>query len=160
MRANIVFPCLLLTGAWIILQESISLSIVVFGFVISACGLCICFRLFPLPKIGEISFLRLLRFVLYMFGQIYVAGIAAIKLIITGARVGVLTTKTDLSNVVAKTFLANSITTIPGTITIDLVDDELTVLCLCSQSEDDQSVREAEEFIIHSLESRLKKLEK
>ena len=160
MRANAVYPCLLIAVAWVFLQESFSFATLASALVIGVCSLLVCYRLFPLPKVAGISFLRLGLFILYMFGQIFVAGLTAIKLIVTGARVEVLKTRTSLTNDIARTFLANSITTIPGTITIDLVEDELTVLCLCGSSDEAEGVKEAEEYIIHSLESRLKSIEK
>ena len=63
--------------------------------------------------------------------------------------------KTTLTTDMAKTFLANSITLTPGTLTVDIVDDTLYIHWINVTTEDPQ---EATEIIVRKFENLLKKV--
>jgi len=63
-----------------------------------------------------------------LFGQIYVGGIAVIRIILLGAHVEIVKVDTLIRNKVLRTILVNSITLVPGSISLDLKDNIITVL--------------------------------
>ena len=66
------------------------------------------------------------------------------KLILMGASTNVVVTKTSITNNFLRMLLANAITLTPGTATLNMEEDELTVLYLkLKNTEDEQDPGEA-----------------
>jgi multisubunit Na+/H+ antiporter MnhE subunit len=90
---------------------------------------------------------------------VYIAGILAIKYIATGARAEIFEVKTGVSGAVLRTILANSITLVPGSVTLDLSDDRITLLWLTNDAADSGHIRDAEILVNGKLEKMLKKVQ-
>ena len=87
-----------------------------------------------------------------LFKEIFIANMKVIKLIFNKKESPcVRSFKTELKTKAARAVLANSITLTPGTVTIELKDDELTVHCLTQEM--------AESLTDSSLEKRLLRME-
>ena len=179
LSKNSIVTLLTLTGVWIILRENISAVTVISGLIVSAIVMYARRAIFPLPSVGSVSVARLIFYLAYLIVQVYIAGIAAIKPIFTGAAADVITVKTSLPHPLSRTILANSVTFVPGSVTIDLIDDELTVIWLSAREPQPAETRsakdarmtetpgnietprlagakrKAEDFIINKLEKRL-----
>ena len=160
LSINSVCLAALFAVVWIILTESISLWSVAAGIVISSVCVYCCHRFLALEKIADVNFGRLFLYVFYLVGQIYIAGFAAIKLIVVGAKADIVTVGTDIESDFLKVLLANSITLTPGTLTLDLSGDRLTVLWLRDKAGGPADMDGAGREIKGKLERQLLKAQK
>lgn len=110
------------TGFWLILNESLALSQILTGLLLSTVSL-----LFTNRYLLECDYLVtyaikpgvLLHYAMYLFVQIYLSGFSAILKIIKGEdAVKIIEYETCLSNDLGICLLANAITLTPGTVTI------------------------------------------
>jgi multicomponent Na+:H+ antiporter subunit E len=157
---NTIFAVMLLTAVWVILVESFSLPLLAAGVVISAGSLYIYHRFLPLPKITGINFLRLALYPFYLIGELYLSAFGAMKLIVKGASVDVVEVKTRISNSFLQTMLANSVTLTPGSISLDLKDNRISILLLKGKAENHEEAQKAGEALIHKLEKILIKAQR
>ena len=160
MNRNSIYLIILFTFIWIILSESISLWPAAAGLVVSI--VCVYFsgKLLAVEKISNVSFWRLFIYIFYLAGQIYLAGFAAIILIIKGARSDIVKVDTKLESDFLKVILANSITLTPGTLVLELKGDIITVLWLRDKKSDPHDLENAGEQIKGKLEKQLLKAQK
>ena len=155
-----MYAVVLLTVIWIILRETFTILTVASGIVISALCVFFCNWLLPLSKTSNFNILHLIIYPLYLIWQVYIAGISAIKLILTDAHVEIVTIKTDLSSLFLRTVLVNSITLVPGSVSLDLKDETITVLWLKKKSAGPEHTKNADELIKGKLERLLLKAQK
>ena len=160
MSKNSIYVVAILTIAWVILRENFSVLSVLTGIIISTGCVYFCYKLFPRSKTQDINLFRFLIYLLFLLGQIYKAGFWAIKVIIKGARAEIIETKTKISSLFLRTVLANSITLVPGSVSLDMKDDIITVLWLMEKNTSSQQTKEAAESIINKLEKMLLKVQK
>ena len=154
------FAILLLTLLWVILRENITVPEAVTGAIAGCACLFFCRKYLPFSKIENIRPLRLALYPFYLIGQVYLAGIGAIKIILTNADAEIIEVKTQVKNPFLRTILANSITLIPGSVSLELKDDAITVLWLKSKSNDSTHALNAGESIKNKLERKLLKIER
>ena len=160
MYKNSLYLIIVLTIVWVILCEDISVMTVVTGTVVSA-GCAFFYRKYlPFGTITGVSFLKLAMYSFFLIGQIYIAGFQAIKLILTGAKVSIVEVKTKITNELLRVILANSITLTPGTVSMELKDDEITVLWLREKTSGPQDLDNADELIKGKLENKLLEAQK
>jgi len=118
-----------------ILSEGFSIITLAVGMAVGA----VCYfarkKFIPLEPVRHVKFLRLILYLFYLIGQIYLAGFNAIKLVLFGSRVEIVKIKTKITNDLLRVTLANSITLTPGTISLDLTGDNITVLWLRENKE-------------------------
>ena len=157
MKRNTVYLIILFNIVWIILAENYAVWTVASGLVISIVCVLFSHKLLAVDKIANVNFLRLFLYVFYLLGQIYLAGFAAIKLIIKGARTDIVRIKTDIDNDFLRVILANSITLTPGTLTLSLNDDRLTVLWLRDRESAGEDLENAGDMVKGNLERQLSK---
>ena len=150
---------LLLTAIWIVLSESFTVSTALIGLVISVASVFFCRRLLPFSKIENINYFRLAIYPFYLLGQVYLSAFNVMRLIFTGADVEIVKVKTRISNVFLRAILANSITLAPGTVSLELKDDTITVLRLKEKTDNSKAVKSADESIKGNLEKMLIKAE-
>jgi len=113
-----------------ILRESYSLFTIISGVVIGIVCLIFYRIFFPLPKMAPIKPLRLVLYLFFLFGQVYIAGFTVIRIIFTTAYVKIVEIRTQISDKLLRTVLVNSITLVPGSISLDLDEDKITVLLI------------------------------
>jgi len=155
LNKNSVYLIVLLTIVWVILCEKLSVTTVATGIAISG-GVVYFYRKYlPLNKITGVSFLKLAMYSFYLVGQIYIAGFNAIKLILTEAKVDIVEVKTKITNDLLRVVLANSITLTPGTVSLELKDETITVLWLREKTSDSEDLADADELIKGKLEKKL-----
>jgi len=159
LNKNSLYAILLLTVIWVILRESITIPEAAAGIVISTCCVFFCRRLLPFSNFETINLLKLAVYPFYLIGQVYLAGFNAIKLILTDADADIIKVKTQISNSLLRTILANSITLIPGSISLELQDETITVLWLKGKSKDSRHALSEGEAIKGKLEKILLKAE-
>jgi len=128
---------LVLVALWLVFNGKVTLEIVLFGIGLSVAVYIFCWKFLDYSPKKELVALRILPqgigyfFVLVV--EVIKANFAAISLIVSPkyeVEPVLVTFHTDLKTDVARTVLANSITLTPGTITVELTDDEFKVHCL------------------------------
>ena len=154
---NSVYLVVLFTAIWVILTENTSALSIAAGFAIGCACIYCCHRFLSMDRIDDVHIGRLMLYIFYLIGQMYLAGFAAIKLIIMGAKTDVVTVRTDISSRFLRVLLANSITLTPGTLTLDLSGDRLTVLWLRPKASAPVGIEAAGEQIKGKLERQLQK---
>lgn len=133
---------ILLSMFWLLLSGYIQPLLLGFGVASVAVVLFILKRMDDIDKEQQhigIS-LRLVRYLPWLIGQIVSSSIQVTKLIWGSSnKVSPTLAKISVKNVPAKTraLYANSITLTPGTLSIDLADDEVTVHALQKSSIDE-----------------------
>jgi len=90
----------------------------------------------------------------------YIAAIATVRLVIKGAKTEIVEVETEIKNEFLRVMLANSITLVPGSVTLDIKDNLLTVLLLTDKNADESTLENAGELIKGGLERRLLKAQK
>ena len=161
---NNLYFIILLSIAWVLLSENISISIAVTGIIISICCVFFSFRFLPVERTVNINLFRLVIYLLYLAGHICIAAFSTIKLVFMGRNekiaVNVIEVKTQISKSFLRTILAISITLTPGSISLDLKNDIITVLLLSEKKYDLQDKENAAMSIKNTLEKVLLKAEK
>ncbi|MDD6035215.1 MAG: Na+/H+ antiporter subunit E [Lachnospiraceae bacterium] len=127
----------LLFALWLVFNGKVTLEIVLFGMVLSTAVYLFCWKFLEYSPKRELCALRLLPqgigYFFVLVWEIVKANCAAIALIVSPkyeVEPVLVTFRTNLKTDLAKTILANSITLTPGTITVELTDDEFKVHCL------------------------------
>jgi multicomponent Na+:H+ antiporter subunit E len=130
LKRNSVYLVVICTIIWIILTERYTLVSVSTGIVVSIGCVLFCRKFLPLDSIAGVNFLKLFVYIFYMLGQMYVSAILTIKLILKGAKADIVEIHTDISNEFLRVILANSITLVPGSITLEMREQKITILLL------------------------------
>jgi len=149
----------LLTVIWIIFREEFSLFSIVVGIVI--CIGCIAYSRYflPLNKIVGVNYARLFLYVFDLIWQIYLSGFYVINMIIRGkARADIVSVKTSITNETLRVILADSITLTPGSILLDLTEDNITVVVLMSK--EDPEIDDPDTLVKGNLEEKLLKAQR
>ena len=157
MSKNTFHTIIVLTLVWITLIEDFSIGTAATGIAISTISVYIYSRFLPFPKIENIIVFRFIIYLFYLFGQVFVCGFTAIKLILTGADVDIVEIKTNVSNGFLRSILANSFTLTPGSVSLELKDDKISLLWLKGKNDSHQDAVEAAELLKVKLEKKLLK---
>ncbi|MCL2203314.1 MAG: Na+/H+ antiporter subunit E [Defluviitaleaceae bacterium] len=128
MSKRNIFVIPALTLVLVILMEEISLSGALIGLVTSTVVVFFVARLLPLQEISSVRYIKLATFPLYLIGQIYVAGFQIMRMILQGAKVDIVTVKTEIKSEALRVILVDSITLTPGSVLLDLDEDRVTLL--------------------------------
>ena len=163
MSKNVLYSIATLSLIWIVLREGVTLWTVTTGIAISTGCVYFCHRLLPLPKTAPVYPFRLIAYLFYLLGQVYIAGFSAIGIVLADAHVEIVEVKTKITNRFLRTILVNSITLVPGSVSLDLQDDAITVLWLQKKSEafsNRGDGEDADERIKGKLERLLLKMQK
>lgn len=147
---------ILYTAIGIILFESLSIQTIIMSLILSLFALYYTDQFLigmPFHNKYRISFVKVILYLLFLVKEMYVAGIKTLIMTLKGdINMGVVEFDTELKHPLKKAVLANSITLTPGTITIDIEDQHLTVLWIDKKaSQTDQ----AKEIIAGAIEKRL-----
>jgi len=153
------YLAVLLAAVWVVLCGDLSLTNVVTGVLVGFACMYFCHKFIPLNVIS-VDFFKLVTYPFYLVGQVYVAGFAATKIILTGASVGIVEVKTKITDNFLKVVLVNSITLIPGSVTLDLQGDTITILWLRGKADDPQDTVAADKLLKSELEKKLLRAQK
>ena len=159
MKLSHVITVLSLTVIWIILTESVTPFNIGVGVAAGILTAIFLRKFLPIKNIDDVNFYRLITFPFYLIGQIYVAGFQVIWMVLKGSRVGTITLKTKIKSEALKVILVDSITLTPGSVLIDLTDDNLNLLWIREKNEP-ADVETAERKLKARLEQRLLKAQK
>ncbi|MCL1882426.1 MAG: Na+/H+ antiporter subunit E [Defluviitaleaceae bacterium] len=149
-----VFALSVFIYVWIMFTENISWQSILIGLVVGGVTLVFMQRLLPIQKIVDVKFRRLFLFPFYLIGQIYISGFHMIRIILKGSEIGIISIGTSVKSETLKTILGASITLTPGSILLETIGDEMTILWIrCKNTPDDPMV--ANEKLKDSLEQYL-----
>jgi len=143
---------------WIMLVESVSLFSLISGAAVSLICLLFALKFMPLEKIKDVRFWRLVPYLFYLLGQIYLQGFIVIRAILGDIRLEVVDVKTKLTSEMLRGILISSITLTPGTVPVGLEGDTMTVVGLGGK--DDGSIQKSLDATRASLEKQLIKAQK
>jgi len=122
---------------WLVLNGAITTEIVIIGLVLVSAVYAFMCRFFDFSIKKDLKIARMLGLILQYVGVLIVeiikAAVTVVKVIINEEiklDQTLITFETDLQSDVAKAVLADSITLTPGTITVIIKDNHLTVHCL------------------------------
>ena len=160
MNLNVVYAVISLTGIWIIMSEIINVPTIIKGVTIGIGCVYIAYKFLPSYKINKIRLFRLSLYPFFLIGQIYYSAFRVIKLIFSGANVDIVDIKTKLSNNFLQTILANSITIVPGSISLDIKNNTLTVLRLIEKTNVSADPEIAGKMLKGKLEKMLLKIQR
>ena len=160
MSKNKLYAVVVLSLMWVILREEITLLTAATGIVISFGCVYFCHRFLPWEKLAPIRPFRLMAYLFYLLWEVYVAGLLAIHIVLTDAHVEIVKVKTKITNKFLRTILVNSITLVPGSVSLDLNDDTITVLWLQKKGVSARDIENAGELIKGKLERMLIKVQK
>ncbi len=126
---------LLLLCVWILLSNGINLNIIISGTIICGAILIITNVVlgFNYATAFSLPIIKLIKYIFYMIFSIYLSGIKATYMILTGnINPGFVKCKINdkISDKFLQNIIENSITLTPGTITLENNNKELTVLIL------------------------------
>lgn len=160
MRQIIQFIVLLIL--WLLLTWSLQPAEVIAGAVISIIVIALMGNLFIEKAVKILNPVRLfwgIIYVPYLLWYIIVANFDVAYRVINPSlpiRPGIVKIKTGLKTEMGKTFLANSITLTPGTMTVDVVDDELYIHWINVKA--DNNPAEQAELIAGKFEKMLRRI--
>ena len=145
-----------LTCIWVIFSEDLSWRGIAIGMF--AAMVCTHFtsKFLPFKEIENVDFYKLITYPLFLVGQIYLAAISMIKLILTQADADIITVKTEIENEALRIIFVDSITLTPGSILLDLDGQMVTALCI-REKNDPLTQAEAEALVKGKIEARLQK---
>lgn len=122
---------------WILFNGQLTTEIFIFGLVIAVLFYAFICKFFGFSIKKDLGYLKktgyVLEYLLVLFIEIVKANICVAKIILSSeydVEPVVIKFRSTLKSELARVILANSITLTPGTITVRLQYDELTVHCL------------------------------
>ena len=128
---------LVLFALWLVFNGKVTLEIVLFGIALSVAVYLFCWKFLEYSPKRELLALRLspqgIGYFFVLIWEIIKANCGAVSLIVSPkyeVEPVLATFRTELKTDLAKTVLANSITLTPGTITVELTEEEFKVHCL------------------------------
>ncbi len=126
-----------LFALWLVFNGKVTPELVLFGIVLSLAVYLFCWKFLEYSPKKELLALRLLPqgigYFFVLVWEVVKANCSTISLIVSPkyeVEPLLVTFRTPLKTDLARTVLANSITLTPGTITVELTDEEFKVHCL------------------------------
>ena len=146
---------------WIALTWSYEMPDIIAGIIISLIGVLLFSNLFPEEITKLLNPIRFFWAIIYI--PVFLTYVIKSNLDVTyrvfhpeiPIRPGIVRVKTSLKSEIARTFLANSITLTPGTLTVDCIDDKLYVHWINIVSDDPEVETQ---IIVGKFEKYLKKI--
>ncbi|MCL2226187.1 MAG: Na+/H+ antiporter subunit E [Oscillospiraceae bacterium] len=130
MGKHTIFVTLTLTFVWIILMEGFSWQNAAIGMFMSMLSMHFVGKFFNFDEIRNVSFFRLALYPFWLIARIYADALFLTKLILTDAKWGKTTTKLNLDNESLRIILAFSITLTPGSVYLELKDNDIVLLSI------------------------------
>lgn len=132
-----------LFALWLVFNGKVTLEIVLFGVALSVAVYLFCWKFLEYSPKRELLALRLLPqgigYFFVLVWEVIKANWCTISLIVSPkyeVEPLLVTFRTPLKTDLARTVLANSITLTPGTITVELAEEEFKVHCLDKEMAD------------------------
>jgi len=157
--SRLLFSIVSLTVIWIVLRENISVLDIVVGIVAGTACLLFAQRFLPSEEVDNVKFHKIITYPFWLLGQIYLSGFFVIRMIIFGARADFVPISTKLNSNIMRVILGNSITLVPGSITLDQKKNKYTVVLMRDKDASDPE-GDMSDIVKGKLEAKLIKAEK
>ncbi|MCL2753653.1 MAG: Na+/H+ antiporter subunit E [Defluviitaleaceae bacterium] len=148
---------------WVVLTETLSWESVAVAMIIAVFAVHFSDKFLPSAnkEAGTVKFSKLIFYPFYLIGQVYLAGFSMLKFVIVGAKFEFVPVKTTLKSEPLKVLLMDSMTLVPGSVSVDIKDDIITSLWIFDKKLNlDQMGKEAvSEMAKGNLEKKIKKAE-
>ncbi|MCL1925395.1 MAG: Na+/H+ antiporter subunit E [Defluviitaleaceae bacterium] len=155
-----IYIAVVLSVSWVLIAENTHWSVISSGVLVSIICIYASRKLLPLEPIKDICLIRLSLYPLFILGQIYLSGFYIIKLVFKGVKVEEIKTTTEVKNPFLRAFLASAVTLTPGSLVIDLQDEQLYVLWLREKNAKPvRSLKDPSDELKGSIEKYIKKME-
>jgi len=120
---------------WVVLTETFSWEAIAVGMLVAVFAVFFADKFLPDAKkeADTIRFSKLIFYPFYLIGQVYLAGFSMLRFIITGAQFEFIPVKTTLKSEPLKVALMDSMTFVPGSISMDIKDDTIMSLWIFSK---------------------------
>lgn len=123
---------------WIILSGRFEADLLIIGAVCSALVALICLPMMKVTAKGKVFFItdvnpvRLVMYLIWLFKEIFVSAVDVCRTVIFGGRVSpqMVCIRCGFENPTATVFLINSVTLTPGSIAVDIKEDEIMIHAL------------------------------
>jgi len=158
---NIVISSVILFVFWVLLNNSIELINLLIGAGLSLmlsflfCRSC---NVFGDVKLTPGAFIYTIVYLFVFLGELIKSNLDVARRVVSPAlpiKPGIVEVKTSLQSPMARMILANSITLTPGTLTVDMQDDQLFIHWIEVKTADQQ---QATERIVRKFEKYLEKI--
>ncbi|HKK60622.1 MAG TPA: Na+/H+ antiporter subunit E [Salinivirga sp.] len=158
---NIVISSVILFVFWVLLNNSIELINLLIGAGLSLmlsflfCRSC---NVFGDVKLTPGAFIYTIVYLFVFLGELIKSNLDVARRVVSPAlpiKPGIVEVKTSLQSPMARMILANSITLTPGTLTVDMQDDQLFIHWIEVKTADQQ---QATEQIVRKFEKYLEKI--
>lgn len=115
---------------WVVLTETFSWEAVAIGMLVVVFSVYFADKFLPSAskQADTVKFSKLIFYPFYLIGQVYLAGFSMLRFIITGAQFEIIPVKTTLESEPLKIMLMDSMTFVPGSISMDIEDDTIMSL--------------------------------
>lgn len=141
---GVIFTVALLAVVWVVYNERADLVTIGVGVALGFLALILTDKFVLKDDYREnyhVNVLAILKYVPFIFLQIYISGFDAIYRVFSGhVNVGVVEIKTKLPEEFQRSLLSNAITLTPGTVTLDQEDENMVIIWLdCSNPDPDEA---------------------
>ena len=152
MGKRAIFVILVLTVIWIVLVEELSWQNLAVGLLVSIFSVYAFSRLFPYDEIKHVNFRKLVTYPFWLIRRIYMDAFFLIRMIIGDAKCGVIEEPMYVESDALRFILSDSITLTPGSIFLDMENDNIKLLCIGKRNVEGfpdvvSSLRAIEEFL-------------
>jgi multicomponent Na+:H+ antiporter subunit E len=159
MVKNGVLFMVTMTLVWSLLIEAFTVRGILTGLAVGAVALYFVSKFLPFKGLSNVNFYKLITYPFFLIGQIYIAGFQVIKIILTGPKVDIVTVTTKIEAEALRIILVDSITLTPGSILLELNDDQVTLLWI-RDKKSPLDPEAADKLLKEKLERRLLKAQK
>jgi len=160
VKRNTIYMIMVFTIIWLILREEFSIQTVLIGLGISTVCVFFCKRFLPLESISGVNYFKFFIYIFYVLGQMYIGAVSAVKLVFKGAKADVVEISTDVDNEFLRVMLANSITLVPGSVTLELRERKIVVLLLHEKTWGLLELADASDKVKGGLEDKILRAQK
>jgi len=157
--SRLLFSIISLTVIWIVLRENISVFDIIMGVAAGTACLFFAQKFLPDEEVDNVKLYKIITYPFWLLGQIYLSGFFVIRMIIFGARADFVHIDTKLESNILRVILGNSITLVPGSITLDQEGRKYTVVWMRDKGASDPE-GDISSAVKGKLEARLIEAEK
>jgi len=131
------FVVVALSVVWIVLTETFNWQSLAIGLLVGAfCSFFATKFLPPAESANTVKFSKLIFYPFYVLGQVYKAAFSMLKFVFVGANVEFVPVKTTLKSETLRIILMDTMTFIPGSISMEINDDTIMSLWIYDKNLD------------------------
>jgi len=130
MGRHTIFVMLALTAMWVILVEDLSWQTVAIGMFVSMLAMHYMGKYLKHDEIENVNFYKLATYPFWLIAKIYMDAFYLIRMIFSDTKCGVSKEHLVPENETLRMILLDSVTLTPGTVVVDIEEDEIILLSI------------------------------